>query len=194
MEENNFQRTPASSPIILHRETEQLQLAIAYHTPSRSHRARHAMRLLSILLGESTSSRLFQKLREEHGLCYHVSSDLALFHDTGSLEISLGLDPESRDEAFEIILKEVKQLAREGPTEEELERAKNIAITSNKIALESTAAQMAWVGESLLFEGEIISPAASRARLLPVTCEDIRQIAEEIFTPSNQAVAEIRPT
>jgi predicted Zn-dependent peptidase len=188
-----FVYSAPSSPVVLHRDTEQLQLAIAYHTPGRNHHARHALRLLSILLGESTSSRLFQKLREEKGLCYHVSSDLALFEDTGSLEISLGLDPDSRDEAMKIIVDEIRQLCREGPSAAELERAKKIAITANKIALESTAAQMAWVAESLMFEGDIIAPAESRARLLPVTTDDIRKIAVQVFTKSRQAIAEIRP-
>jgi predicted Zn-dependent peptidase len=182
----------SSTPVIQHRDTEQLQLAIAYHTPGRRHPARHALRLLSILLGESTSSRLFQKLREEQGLCYHIASDLALFDDTGSLEISLGLDPEHRDQALDTIQAEIQQLIDDGPTHEELERAKKIAITANKIALESTAAQMAWVAESLLFEGNIISPAESRARLLPVKPEHVRAIARKIFAPANQAIAEIR--
>jgi predicted Zn-dependent peptidase len=115
-----------------------------------------------------------------------------LFEDTGSLEISMGLDPESRDEALQTIHREIKQLVQEGPSHEELERAKKIAITANKIALESTSAQMAWVAESLLFEGEIITPADSRARLLPVTTEEVRQMAEKIFSARNQAIAEIR--
>lgn len=189
---NPFVAKGKSSPVVQHRDTEQLQLAIAYHTPGRHDPERHALRLLSILLGESTSSRLFQKLREERGLCYHISSDLALFEDTGSLEISLGLDPESRDEALQTIHREINQLIHEGPTHEELERAKKIAITANMIALESTSAQMSWVAESLLFEGAIITPAESRARLLPVTTEDVRAMAEKVFFPANQAIAEIR--
>ena len=181
-----------STPVVQHRETEQLQLAIAFHTPGRHHPGRHALRLLSILLGESTSSRLFQQLREDRGLCYHISSDIALFDDTGSLDISAGLDPDSRDEALKAIHHELKQLVTEGPSDEELERAKKIAVTANKIALESTAAQMAWVAESLLFEGAIITPAESRARLMPVTPEDVQKMAVQIFSPANQAIAEIR--
>jgi predicted Zn-dependent peptidase len=181
-----------STPVVQHRETEQLQLAIAFHTPGRHHPGRHALRLLSILLGESTSSRLFQQLREDRGLCYHISSDIALFDDTGSLDISAGLDPESREEALKAIHHELKQLVTEGPSDEELERAKKIAVTANKIALESTAAQMAWVAESLLFEGAIITPAESRARLMPVTPEDVQKMAVQIFSPANQAIAEIR--
>ncbi|MFY7817145.1 MAG: M16 family metallopeptidase [Akkermansiaceae bacterium] len=181
------------SHIVIRRDTEQLQLAIAHHTPGRHHEGRHALRLLSILLGESTSSRLFQKLREEKGLCYHVSSDLALFEETGSLEISLGLDPDSRNEAMEIIEREIHDLAHHGPTSAELDRAKKIAITSHKIALESTSAQMAWAAESLMFEGQIITPEESRARIMPVTQDQIRTIAQQIFQQDGRAIAEIRP-
>ena len=188
-----FAHQAPSTPVVQHRETEQLQLAIAYHTPGRRDPGRHALRLLSILLGESTSSRLFQKLREERGLCYHISSDLALLEETGSLEISLGLDPDSRDEAFQRIMREIQQLCREGPTAAELERAKKIAITSNKIALESTSAQMSWAAESLLFEGEIITPAESRARLLPVTTQEVKAMARLVCAAARQAVAESRP-
>lgn len=181
-----------STPVVLHRDTEQLQLAIAFHTPGRHHEGRHALRLLSILLGEATSSRLFQQLREERGLCYHISSDLALFEETGSLEISTGLDPSSREEAIKAIYRELTQLAVSGPSHEELERAKKIAITAHKIALESTGAHMSWIAESILFEGKIVTPAESRARLLPVTPSEIQQMASMIFSPSNQAIAEIR--
>jgi TPP-dependent pyruvate/acetoin dehydrogenase alpha subunit len=96
------------------------------------------------------------------------------------------------EEALKAIHHELKQLVTEGPSDEELERAKKIAVTANKIALESTAAQMAWVAESLLFEGAIITPAESRARLMPVTPEDVQKMAVQIFSPANQAIAEIR--
>lgn len=187
-----FEKRQSSIPLVLHRDTEQLQLAMAYHTAGRKHRNRHALRLLSILLGEATSSRLFQKLREDKGLCYHVSSDLALFEDTGSLEISIGLDPEAREEALRLIDAELRDLSQNGPSLDELERAKQIAISSNKFALESTFAQMSWVAESLLFEGEIITPADYRDRLMPVTVQDVRRVARSLFVPHNQAMAEIR--
>lgn len=182
----------AQAHIVQHRETEQLQLALAYHTAGRHHPNRHALRLLSIILGESTSSRLFQRLREEQGFCYQISCDLALFDDTGCLEISAGLDPECREETLQAIDHEVAQLAKIGPDEEELARAKRVAITANKLALESTGAHMAWAAEGLLFDGEIISPQASRERLLPVTADDVREIARSIFRPENRAMAEIR--
>lgn len=187
-----FKKRQNSAPIVVHRETEQLQLALAYHTPGRRHSHRYALRLLSIILGEATSSRLFQKIREQRGLCYFISSDVALFDDTGSLEISLGLDPESRGEALRLIESEIEDLRSKGPTEEELLRAQKIANTGNKLALESTSAHMAWAAESLLFEGEITTPEEYRKRICAVTVEQMREIAQEIFSSSNRAIAEIR--
>ena len=79
------------------RPTDQLQLALAWHTPGRHAPERHALRLLSLILGESSSSRLFTELREERGLCYQVGSEVSLFEETGALQILAGLDPESRE-------------------------------------------------------------------------------------------------
>jgi predicted Zn-dependent peptidase len=182
----------ARTPLIEHRDTEQLQLALAWQTPGRHHPGRHALRLLSMVLGESSSSRLFQVLREQRGLCYSLGSDVALFSDVGSLEICAGLDPESRDEALAAIQKEIHQLVTQGPSQEELERAKRIALTTHKIALESTSAQMFWVAESVLFEGKIVTPEEELAKMDPITPEDVRAIAQEVFHRKNLAHAEIR--
>jgi predicted Zn-dependent peptidase len=131
-------------------------------------------------------------LREEQGFCYQISCDLALFEDTGCLEISAGLDPECREQAILAINAELEQLIKVGPDEEELARAKKVAITANKLALESTGAHMAWAAEGLMFDEEIVSPQVSRERLLPVTADDVRRVAAQIFIPSNRATAEIR--
>jgi predicted Zn-dependent peptidase len=189
----SFVATNQPSTVTQERETEQLQLAIAYHTAGRGDTSRHALKLLSLILGESASSRLFQNLREEKGLCYHISSDVSLFHDTGAFEITTGLDPENREEAIEAIEDELRKISSVGPTEDELNRAKKIAITSHKLALESTGSHMTWAGESLFYDGEIISPIESRAKLEPVTCAEIRDLAAKIFIPENRSCAEIRP-
>src|SRR5690606_3643253 len=64
---------PAPGHLVEERDTDQLQLALAWRTPGRLDPRRHAFRLLSVILGESAGSRLFQELREKRGLCYHVN-------------------------------------------------------------------------------------------------------------------------
>ncbi|MEI6675295.1 MAG: pitrilysin family protein [Verrucomicrobiota bacterium] len=173
------------------RETDQLQLSLAWHTPGRHHPLRHALRLLSLMLGESASSRLFLELREERGLCYQIASDVTLFDDTGAFEVSAGLDPESHDEAIACILHEIHDLVAKGPRPGELDRAKRLVIAQSKLAFEATSAHAAWAGEGVLDFNEIPSPADWRARIVGVTDADIQQAASEVFHNRQPAHAEI---
>lgn len=184
--------TPSPSrEIIENRPTDQLQLALAWHTPGRHADERHALRLLSLILGESSSSRLFTELREERGLCYQVGSETSLFHETGALQVLAGLDPDSREESLETIFKETEDLAQNGPRPGELDRAKRLAIAQSKLAFESTASHAAWAGEGLLFLNRIPSPQEARENLLAVTDSQIRSVAKQIFSQT-PATAEIR--
>lgn len=178
--------------LIDHRETDQLQLALGWHTPGRHAETRHALRLLSLILGESASSRLFLELREERGLCYQIGSDVTLFDETGAFEITAGLDPESRDEALSCIERELKDLVSHGPRPGELARAQRLAISQSKLAFESTAAHATWAGEGLLDFNRIPSHDELRQRVLAVTDNDICEIARHIFHQTPRAIAEIR--
>ena len=187
-----FDRTQAIPRTVTdERETDQLQLALAWHTPGRHAESRHALRMLSMMLGESASSRLFLELREERGLCYQISSDVTFFDETGAFEISAGLDPESRDEALACIHREIEDLVANGPRAGELDRAKRLTIAQSKLAFESTGAHAAWAGEGVLDFGHVPSPAEWRAKVMAVTDADVQAIAREIFHDKKPATAEI---
>ncbi len=173
------------------RESDQLQLSLAWHTPGRHSESRHALRLLSMMLGEISSSRLFLELREDRGLCYQIGSDVTFFDETGSFEVNAGLDPESREEALECIHREIADLVENGPRPGELDRAKRLMISQSKLAFESTSAHGAWAGEGLLDFNEIPSPAAWREKILAVTDEDVRSVARTVFKDHEPAMAEI---
>lgn len=181
----------APGQLIDTRATDQLQLALSWLCPGRHAEERHALRLLSLILGESSSSRLFTELREERGLCYQISSEAATFEETGALQIISGLDPDSRDEALETILQETNDLATKGPRAGELDRAKRLAIAQSKLAFESTAAHAAWAGEGLLYFNRIPAPSEAREKILRVSDEEVQLLAEKIFSES-PATAEIR--
>ncbi len=175
------------------RDTDQLQLSLAWHTPGRHSENRHALRLLSLMLGETASSRLFLELREERGLCYQISSDVSFFHETGAFEINAGLDPEGRSEALDCIHREIRDLATHGPRPGELDRAKRLAISQSKLAFETTSAHAAWAGEGVLDFGRIPSPDQWRTNVLAVTDANIQNIAHKIFINQKPAIAEIGP-
>lgn len=184
---------PAGEPraITDERETDQLQLALAWHAPGRQSESRHALRLLSTMLGETASSRLFLELREERGLCYQISSDVTFFSDTGAFEISAGLDPASREEALACIDKEIADLIEKGPRPGELDRAKRLTIAQSKLSFESTGSHASWAGEGVLDFGLIPSPAEWRAKVMAVTEGEVLAVAREVFLNQKPAIAEI---
>ena len=187
-----FDRTTAVPQTIAEaRETDQLQLALAWHTPGRHSESRHALRMLSMMLGETASSRLFLELREERGLCYQISSDVTFFDETGAFEISAGLDPESRDEALACIHREINDLVTNGPRPGELDRTKRLTIAQSKLAFETTGSHAGWAGEGLLDFGHIPAPMDWRAKVMAVTDADVQSIAREIFLGREPAMAEI---
>ncbi len=173
------------------RESDQLQLALAWHTPGRDSESRHALRLLSMMLGETASSRLFLELREERGLCYQISSDVTFFEETGAFEISAGLDPDSRDEALACIHREIADLVALGPRPGELDRAKKLTIAQSKLAFESTGSHAAWAGEGVLDFNRVPSPAEWRSKVMAVTDAEVRAIAEKIFKDQPPSIAQI---
>jgi predicted Zn-dependent peptidase len=175
------------------RDTAQVQLALGFRCFGRHDPRRHALRLLSTLLGEGASSRLFQSLREERGLCYQIGSDVVLLADTGALEIHAGLEAGARDEAIGAIRHEIRQLATDGPAERELRRAKRQQASQTKTALESTAAHAAWAGESLLQHGHIPEPSAVLAEIEAVGAAAVREVAAEFLVATREALAEIHP-
>jgi predicted Zn-dependent peptidase len=188
-----FLRNHAARTVTDARETDQLQLSLAWHTPGRHAASRHALRLLSLMLGETASSRLFLELREERGLCYQIGSDVSLFHETGAFEINAGLDPDAREEALACIRREINDLVTHGPRGGELDRAKRLAIAQSKLAFETTSSHATWAGEGVLDFNRIPPPTEWRDHVLAVTDADIRAIAREIFDNQTPAVAEIGP-
>jgi predicted Zn-dependent peptidase len=173
------------------RDTDQLQLALAWRTPGRHSEERHAIRLLSLMLGETASSRLFLDLREDRGLCYHVSSDVSFFDEAGSFEIHAGLDPQSRKDALDCIFHHLNDLATNGPSPGELDRAKRLAITQGKLSIETTASHASWAGESLLDFGLIPSFDDWKSRILDVSEKSIINISKSLFLNTLHSIAEI---
>ncbi|WP_193211218.1 M16 family metallopeptidase [Luteolibacter marinus] len=188
---------PAAIAAPLHltdrRDTEQLQLALGYRSCGRRDPRRHALRLLGMILGESASSRLFQELREKRGLCYQISCDVNLFDEAGSLEIHAGLAPESRDESIDCIRRELDDLRNHGPRPGELERAKRLAVSQTKMAMESTASHASWIGDCLLQYERLVTPDEVRLEWDQVTPGQIQEIAREVLDDRRLAIAEILP-
>ena len=173
--------------------TEQTQLALGLRACSRHDERRFALRLLSTILGENMSSRLFQVLREDHGLAYSICSSLSFFDDVGALTISAGLETEKLAEALRLIVRELKRLTTTLVSPGELRRARDYLIGQFDLGLESTENQMMWLAEQLLGYGKTFPPSEIKQRLRGVTASEIRMAARDFFRPERLSLALVSP-
>ena len=159
------------------KKTEQNQFCIAFPSNSRSHEDRFAMGLLCIALGGGVSSRLFQNIREKHGLCYSIFSFQSNFSDTGILSIATAVNKETEMKTLALIHDELKRFAYSGVTREELDRARQQALSSLYMGLESTSARMLRLGNSIIGRGSCLTTDEIAERYESVTDEDILRLA-----------------
>ena len=171
------------------KKTEQTQIALGIRTCSRHDPRRYALRLLNTILGENMSSRLFQVVREDHGLAYSIYSTPSFFDDTGDLVISAGLDTDNLSKTLRLIQRELGQMIEASPGAAELRRARDYVIGQIDLGLETTDNQMNWLGEQLLGYGKIVTAAEIKRRLREVSAAQIRAVARDFFRPERLNLA-----
>jgi len=174
-------------------ETEQTHLAMGFHAFGRADERRYALKLLSVILGENMSSRLFQKLRERHGFCYSVQTSMVTLADTGSIHVYAGLDAANLERAVKMILRELENICHKAPGKTELKKAQDYTIGQTFMGLESTSNQIMWMGESLLGYGKVLDPAEIEKMILAVTPQDIQRVACHCLNKVRLGVAVVGP-
>jgi len=185
MRNTSFQNPTYSA---LTTQEEQVQIAVGFRGLHRDHPDRFALRVLSILLAENMSSRLFQRLREDHGWAYSVGSHVQLFRGTGALVITAGVIASKWKPALDLILRECSRLATKRVSSKELSQARQYAIGNLWLTLESSTEVMFWIGESLVSYQKILPPEHVEKQFACVTVEDISRVAAKLFRPQNRAV------
>jgi predicted Zn-dependent peptidase len=176
------------------RDTNQSHLRMAY-APSvdvTDARQRAAMTIYSTLLGGSMGSRLFDEIREQRGLCYSVWAIDHAFADAAALALGAGLESGKCAEAYARMREIVAKLHRDGPTEEEVARARAYAAGRRVLAFENTNAVARYGATQSIVFGEGIDPDGAIARLDAVTVEQVAEIARGV-DPETLAVACVGP-
>jgi predicted Zn-dependent peptidase len=172
-----------AAPILVQRkkELEQAHLIIAAPFPSARHEDRYAASLLSSVVGGGTSSRLWQRVREERGLAYSVGAVGSHYTDAGVFQIYAGTSPEQLDEVLDISLQEMRRVLREAVGEDELRLVKDQAVSSILLGLESTSARAGTLARQEIVHCRRITPEEVIARIEAVTPEDLQRVASEHF-------------
>lgn len=179
-----------AAPILIRRkkELEQAHLILASPFPSARDEDRYAASLLSSVIGGGTSSRLWQRVREERGLAYSVGAVGSHYTDAGVFQIYAGTSPEQLDEVLELSLVEMRRVLREAVGEEELRLVKDQAVSSILLGLESTSARAGTLARQEIVHGRRISPEQVIERIERVTPEDMMRVASEFFRTDALAV------
>lgn len=183
----------APETLVEERDTNQSHLRMIYRpdiTPS-SERQRAALSIYSTLLGGSMGSRLFDEIREKRGLCYSVYAADHTFADVPILQLGSGLDSTKCVEAYTRMREIVSELREDGPTEEEVQRARAYAAGRTVLAFENTNAVARYCATSHVVFGQDIDPDAAIAALDAVTYDEVREVASGIA--DNLAVACVGP-
>ena len=193
---------PAQSPPVTYRPAvtakkkaiEQNHLILAFPAPSYLDERRPQVLLLNALLGGGCSSRLFQQLREERGLCYSVYSYVADHADTGLLGIYAAVSRDQEWAALEGARRVALELADHGPSQEEVDRVREQAKANLLMGSESVQARMSHLGSSALLYGRVRETEELLDLYDAVTREQLRDLAGALFrmeTASLSAVGRV---
>ena len=177
----------------LQKDTEQYHLCVGGPGMARDDERRFALRVLEGVLGATSSSRLFQEIRERRGLAYAVFSFSNLYANAGEVGLYVGTRPENLKEALAVVASELERFVEDPATEQELTRSRENLKGRMALALESTSARASRLGASLLNRLPILSVEEVIERIDAVGIEQLRELAGELFAVEGLSIAAVGP-
>ena len=172
---------------------EQSHIGFAMKAYSADDPISDAFSIANTILGGGMSSRLFQKIREELGLCYSVYSYPSQYKDNGVLEIYAGVNTASRDLAVQAIVDEVLKFKKEGVTEQEFLRGKQQLKSAFVLGRESSASQMLLYGKYMIFLNKEFDFTERMNRIESVSLDDVMRAIDGSFDVLNSSTATVGP-
>jgi predicted Zn-dependent peptidase len=187
-------RVPASPGTRFERkDTEQFHVCLGGVGLSRHDERRFPLRVLDTIFGGTSSSRLFQEVRERRGLAYSVHSFTSAYQDTGQIGLYVGTRAENLVAAMSVVSTELTRCVKDPATAEELTRAKENLKGRVVLALESTGSRMSRLGSEILAGAPVMAIDEVVARIDAVSHQDLVELAEELWRPERFSMAGIGP-
>ena len=173
--------TKQQSVGLMYKKSEQAHMFYGMEGVARADERRFAMGILSAALGGGMSSRLFQEIREKRGLAYSVYSYAQQFAGSGLIGFYAGCNPTKAVEVVEIIRSVLGDIADNGMTHEEIERAKGAVRGSLVLSQEDSGSRMSRIGKNEIVYGQVMDFDEILKAIARVSTEDIREIASEFL-------------
>ena len=175
---------PMQSVGLMTRKTEQAHMFYGMEGVARSDERRFAMGVLASALGGGMSSRLFQEIREKRGLAYSVYAYAQQFAGSGQIGFYAGCNPTKAIEVIEIIREVLADVAVNGMSHEEIERAKGAVRGSLVLSQEDSGSRMSRIGKNEIVYGQVMGFDEILKAISRVNPTDVREIANEFLTKS----------
>jgi len=175
------------------RSTAQTHVVLGAGVPGHTHKDRYPLALLSSELGGGMSSRLFQKIREELGLCYSVYTYQSFYSASGLSGVYVGTRPATADAAVDAISAEMSRMANLGLSVDELEQTKRQVKGQVMLSLESTGARLYRLASFALHREPFLGLDGLLDKIDSVTLEDVCRVAAEFYDPDRQLVVRLGP-
>jgi predicted Zn-dependent peptidase len=177
----------------LQKDTEQYHVCLGGAGIARNDERRFALRVLEGVLGGTSSSRLFQEVRERRGLAYSVFCFSSLYAHTGDVGLYVGTRPENIREALAVVAAELERCVEDPASDAELVRSRENLKGRVVLGMESTGARMSRLGASVLNDLPILSVNEMIERIDSVSIEQVRALAAELFPPERMSAAGVGP-
>jgi predicted Zn-dependent peptidase len=169
-----------SAVLTVERPTEQANLLVGMPGIVATDERRTTMSVLNSIFGGGMSSRLFQEVRERRGLAYAVYSFSGSYSDAGVFGLYAGCAPAKARQVAELMLDELRRLAVDGVTPDELRRAVGQLSGGAALALEDSDTRMSRLGRAEITLGEFADLDESLRRLHLVTADDVQALAADL--------------
>jgi zinc protease len=173
--------------------TELSRLSMAWHVPEITHPDVPALDLVSIVLGEGRSSRLYRRVREEAGLAYAVSAFSYTPGDPGILGVDATVEPSKRGAAEQLILQIVRELGEMGISEAELNKAKKMCLSHQLGSLVTMRGQASDLGSNWLLTRNLNFSRDYLETVQRLTADQVRNAAAKYLTEDNLTVVSLSP-
>lgn len=183
----NYKNVPIQKNHFFRKKSiEQLHISLGFKGLPIGDEEIYPLFIVSNVLGGGASSILFQKIREEKGLCYSIYVNTLSYMKAGLVYIYTGLNPKYAFDVVKLIKEEIDKFIKEGITEERLYKAKEQLKGNYILGLESTSSRMFSNGKSILMLNRLNTPDNIIKKIDRVNSSSIKKIMEKIFKPGIQ--------
>jgi len=175
----------ATKDLYVYKDINQAHLITGGTTFGYNQEERAVSNVISNILGEGSSSRLFQSLREKNGIAYQINTFMNSFYDISTLGVYLSTNESSFRKAYKLVMNEFEKMKTKKVSQKELKRTKEYIKGHLQMSLESTSNRMMRMGHSLLYYDKIKSINDSIKEIESVSQDEILEYSQILFTPHN---------